>query len=568
MSVETNLQGAYQHYMAKDFDAAEKWIMSILTPKPFHKGALHLGAMVALARGETDKASARIEGALRQEPQNVEMLNMLGNINNAVHDPVRAEKAYRAALNVQAEYIAARQNLAFLLLDNRQPDLALIEFDRLLAMKPNTGIYQLGRVYALKDCGQYEQALGALNDIDRASGDAQVKAERAALRGRILFNLGDYADAIEANAAALPAPKHGANALSNTAQTLYMLGQWDAARDFIGAVLSGPHAREDLAVAAVRATYRASEMDAADEMLGKALAKYSGSPALLALRGEMALLRGQAGAAYDDLTAALSQTPGHLGIMAEFARAALSVDKPNDAMIAAEAALKIVPNDQFWIAIKATAGRMMGQDYGYYYGYDNFVRPYDLAAPDGYKDIGEFNAALKEALAAEHSFSAAPLDQSLRAGIQTRNDLRFSKNPVIQEFFKALDAPIRDYMAAIGTDNFHALRRRNTGEYRLAGAWSVELSKGGHHVNHVHPQGWISSAYYVDVPPEVANEKTQAGWIEFGRPPLSIQSLTAEKIVQPTPGKLVLFPSYMWHGTKPITGDQTRLTLPFDVVPA
>ena len=35
-----------------------------------------------------------------------------------------------------------------------------------------------------------------------------------------------------------------------------------------------------------------------------------------------------------------------------------------------------------------------------------------------------------------------------------------------------------------------------------------------------------------------------------------------------TAGRLVLFPSYMWHGTTPITGDAPRLTIAFDAVPA
>ena len=31
---------------------------------------------------------------------------------------------------------------------------------------------------------------------------------------------------------------------------------------------------------------------------------------------------------------------------------------------------------------------------------------------------------------------------------------------------------------------------------------------------------------------------------------------------------LVLFPSYMWHGTIPFSGDQPRLTVALDIVPA
>ncbi|HHL42901.1 MAG TPA: hypothetical protein ENJ42_04725 [Hellea balneolensis] len=39
------------------------------------------------------------------------------------------------------------------------------------------------------------------------------------------------------------------------------------------------------------------------------------------------------------------------------------------------------------------------------------------------------------------------------------------------------------------------------------------------------------------------------------------------KWTKPHAGALVLFPSYMWHGTVPLKGSHTRTTLPIDVVP-
>jgi hypothetical protein len=65
----------------------------------------------------------------------------------------------------------------------------------------------------------------------------------------------------------------------------------------------------------------------------------------------------------------------------------------------------------------------------------------------------------------------------------------------------------------------------------------------------------------------VADETTQSGWIKFGEPGLPVPGATPERLVQPKPGRLVLFPSYMWHGTTPITGDQPRMTVAFDVIP-
>jgi hypothetical protein len=43
--------------------------------------------------------------------------------------------------------------------------------------------------------------------------------------------------------------------------------------------------------------------------------------------------------------------------------------------------------------------------------------------------------------------------------------------------------------------------------------------------------------------------------------------LDPEHFVKPEPGMLVLFPSYMWHGTAPFGGKEPRLTIAFDVAP-
>jgi hypothetical protein len=86
-------------------------------------------------------------------------------------------------------------------------------------------------------------------------------------------------------------------------------------------------------------------------------------------------------------------------------------------------------------------------------------------------------------------------------------------------------------------------------------------------VNHIHPEGWISSAYYVSVPAEVADENTKDGWLKFGEPRYPTPGAGPRRFVQPRPGRLVLFPSYLWHGTNPIHGDEPRLTIAFDCVP-
>ena len=70
------------------------------------------------------------------------------------------------------------------------------------------------------------------------------------------------------------------------------------------------------------------------------------------------------------------------------------------------------------------------------------------------------------------------------------------------------------------------------------------------------------------MPPAVQDQGDHAGWLRFGAPPIPTRpSLSAEHFVRPEPGLLVLFPSYLWHGTVPFGGDQVRTTIAFDLVP-
>ncbi|MFM1884844.1 MAG: hypothetical protein RL026_1, partial [Pseudomonadota bacterium] len=73
---------------------------------------------------------------------------------------------------------------------------------------------------------------------------------------------------------------------------------------------------------------------------------------------------------------------------------------------------------------------------------------------------------------------------------------------------------------------------------------------------------------YVDVPAEVTDSPSQAGWLSFGRPPYPAARLDALGHVRPEAGRLALFPSYQWHGVEAFPGEGERLTLAFDVIPA
>ena len=111
------------------------------------------------------------------------------------------------------------------------------------------------------------------------------------------------------------------------------------------------------------------------------------------------------------------------------------------------------------------------------------------------------------------------------------------------------------------------LRHRRDAPVRFSGSWSVRLVSGGRHANHVHPAGWFSSACYVALPDPVSRGVPPAGWLTLGEPPDELGlDLEPFRMVEPKPGRLVLFPSTMWHGTRPFDEGE-RLTVAFDVAP-
>lgn len=161
------------------------------------------------------------------------------------------------------------------------------------------------------------------------------------------------------------------------------------------------------------------------------------------------------------------------------------------------------------------------------------------------------------------------LDQSVRGGTQTDGPLLSRIDPLIRGLRSAIVSAVEGYRAELPPhDPAHPLlRHRRDREVRFSGSWSVRLHPSGKHSNHVHPQGWISSALYISLPQRVGDDNADAGWFTLGEPPENLDlDLVAWKKIEPRLGHLVLFPSWMWHGTRPFAQGE-RLTVAFDVRP-
>ncbi len=251
---------------------------------------------------------------------------------------------------------------------------------------------------------------------------------------------------------------------------------------------------------------------------------------------------------------------------------ALKARRGQQAAELAECVLQAYPHDQAAYCYLATAWRLLGDEREFWLcDYDNFISLCDVPCTDMGMDSTEFAAHFAAVLDSLHRTKFTPGNQSLRDGTQTSGALFARHNNDVRLFREALKPVIEGYLSGLPAGKPHPFLGRRTENFVFSGSWSVRLAANGFHERHFHSQGWISSAYYARLPRSVGpNEGSDnmQGALAFGAPPEMLGlDLGPRRVIVPEAGKLALFPSYMWHGTLPFTGAETRLTAAFDVVP-
>jgi uncharacterized protein (TIGR02466 family) len=378
---------------------------------------------------------------------------------------------------------------------------------------------------------------------------------------------GDAQGAEELLGAALEQAPFDAGLHIAFARTRWMMGKADCFADPMRQALAARPDNLDLRMALADLLRRAGQLDQAEGLLREGLARAPDEGGLMAALGVVLDEARQSGEAARLLAQACAHAPESLIMRQYYAQALLGAGNAEEAQQILAQLRRSKPLDQGLLALETLALRLLrAPRYRELCDYGALIKSYDLEPPPGYSSSADFNADLGQALRALHRETAHPLDQSLRGGSQSEGSLLSSPAPQIRAFLGALEAPIRDYISKLAAPA--ELVARRTKDYRLSGCWSVRLKPGGYHVNHVHPDGWISSAYYVAVPEGIEANRDEAGWLTFGAPRFPIAGCEIEKTIAPRVGQLTLFPSYFWHGVKPFRDGAERLTAAFDVVPA
>lgn len=593
------LQAAVQKFAMRDFPSAESLLDQLLAAHPGDGNGLHLLGLVRTQQGRLDDAVALLEKSIAASPRHALTRLNLGKILIQMDRDQDAAASFRAALELDGGLAAAHFELGNALHRLKRGAEAEGPLRAAVALQPGDATAANALAALLLDLGKYEEAeVLCLAAIPR-TGEAE-------LLGKLWVNLalsrrgkGDHAGVLAACEFARPHAPQLIPLDSLRADALDALNRHDEAL----AVLEGILAREPLHLVA-QAHYNSLLYRLERPEFLSSFDRAPQTPHIRAMKASLLIQRrepARAEALYAGLAAempdevefmtgmgvclamqhrfaeaavwhekSIARDPHNASLHGHLANTLLNARDPQKALVAARRGHALAPEDQSCLALMGTALRALGDpEDELLNGYDHLIRIFDLEPPRGFTDMEAFNAELSGYLDGLHPETREFLEQSLRGGTQTTNQLFGMGHDLVERLRERIEDAVARYIRELRLDEHHPFARRRTQAFRMAGSWSSRLKDKGFHANHIHPSGWISSCYYARVPYVVADTQARQGWIKFGEPSFDAGlDKPVRRAIQPHPGRLVLFPSYMWHGTVAFAAPTVRTTIAFDVVPA
>lgn len=525
--------------------------------------ALNFAAFLARA-GRPDEASAVLESV----PPTAQTLAQLGSLALQRQDHPRARKAFEGAIGLGGD-AAAWHGLGSALRGLGRLDAAADAFRRATALAPLHAPAWINLGNVLRLLGRIEDALACM---DRARELGYEREELADAINGLLLDAGRPAEAL-AGARALvrrsPGYAPGQHTLANI---LWEFGPDLAPEaDPLGEFRAAARARPgDLAMQLqlVRMLMSMRRPEDALLVLEPMRRREPGNPVLAWFVADaLDALR-----EFERASAIYASVAAHFPRSAEFLNAwtrhSFRRGMYDRARQHAGRAVELAPGNQEAWSNLGTAWRLLGDEREHWlFDYERLVGFVEVEPPAGFDDAPSFLAALTRVLESLHKASREPVRQSVRHGSQTPGRLFGRNDPTLRATEASVRQAVARWLAGLPQDDRHPFLGRARDEFRIVGSWSVRLKSSGRHANHIHNEGWMSSAFYVSLPPSVrgGTSATRAGWIQFGQPLEELGlDLPPRRLVRPEEGRLALFPSYMWHGTIPFEDAAPRLTIAFD----
>lgn len=609
MHAQQYLQAAVSAFSQGQADRASQLATQVLRQVPEQPDALHLLALCARSKGETDTALQWFRRSLAAGPAQSAVWSNYGNLLQQLERMDEAEQAYQRALQLAPKQADSWLNAGLLSLRRQQPAEALQRLQQARQLRPDDSrVYpplatalaqseQAGPAIQLLDQAlqrwpdqatllwqkaqllrEQQQPAAALALVSRLITLSPLQADLHFMLGCLQHDLGDDQAAEQALCQAIELQPLHISAHEALNQLYWQQQDQQQFLQLSLQILAQQPAALSLRYCLVTLFIQAGRDAEATALLQQGLQIHGRQSDLLHALGVQAAKQGDLSQAAT-LTAEvldLATTPLPLRVRAliDAANYAMRTQRLTDAVHYLQQARQLSPLDQEIWAYLGTCWRLQGDAKTHWLNhYDQLIDARPLPTPPGYQSLDEFLTQLIPVIERLHTSTRQPLDQSVRGGTQTLGRLLADPHPLIQQFRAALEQRINEYLQRLPQDPEHPLLSRNNGQFRFSGSWSVRLNNQGFHTNHVHPQGWLSACTYLTLPDCIRpDDPTRQGWLKLGETSLLLgEQEQVARAICPTPGLVVLFPSFVWHGTYPFQASSVnahRMTAPCDIMPA
>jgi len=199
--------------------------------------------------------------------------------------------------------------------------------------------------------------------------------------------------------------------------------------------------------------------------------------------------------------------------------------------------------------------------------FDALVLVRTVDPPDGFPSLSAFNAALARDVMSTRKIRLSNVPRlKMTGGVQVE-DLETDSSPAMSALFALLERAVEDYAAKRAGARSDVVRAIIPETARLE-AWALVLGPGDTQDRHFHLRSSVAGVYYVSAPDDLLAAGSVDGCLEIPCAPSNgAEPLVQPRLVQPLPGRLVLFPGYIPHRTTRMRCVGERISIAFDVAP-
>lgn len=471
-----------------------------------------------LAQGpDPEAAHGLIAAALAQRPEDPDALTLLGVVSQRRGDRGVAIDAFARACAAEPDNPARLNNHGVALKQANRFEDAIAAFARSLALRPGAPATLANLGSCLIAASREDEAESPLREAIAAKPD-HVEAWNNL--GVALARGGRKPEAVTAYRRAL----------------LLRPGYVEAALNLVDALGDGD---ERLALASRVAQACPDNVRAANLVAAE-----------LDRRGDLA-------GAIATYRQAFARAPNPaIGI--NLAMALLRSNQAGEALALTDRLLVLSPHVTTPLALKCVALERLGETrmLDDIMALDRFVKVIDLDADPA------FHVSLDAELRAHPSLTFEPEGLVTRAGRQS-GDLAAAATPALAQ----LAALARHHLAmrhAALTGGDHPWLAARTDDWSLT-MWGTILQPGGAVEPHIHAPNWLSGVYYPALPKAI--DRDEEGGFAIGVFPEALGGGGFSRTYAARSGRMILFPSWLWHATMPFGGEADRISLAFDLVP-